>query len=169
MANHPKHFFRQLQEICLDAGVKVVHTPCIKKAPINGSTRWLNDTPLIQLTGRYKRNDIFWFTFFHEAAHILLHADSKTDIFLDDPNHGTTDSVQEHEANQWASDQLIPPAFAFEFSRLEPTASQITAFAKNINIHPGIVVGRLQHEGRLGYATQLNRLKVSFRFVEEGE
>src|SRR5690606_31218475 len=64
MATHPGNFFEQLQKTCLGAGVKVVYTPCVKKAPINGSTRWLNDTPLIQLTGRYKRNDGFWFTFF---------------------------------------------------------------------------------------------------------
>ena len=73
MATHPEGFFNQLQSICLEAGVKVVHTPCINKAPISGSTRWLNDTPFIQLTGRYNRNDSFWFTFFHEAGHILLH------------------------------------------------------------------------------------------------
>src|SRR5690606_21676198 len=81
MATHPDGFFNQLQSICLEAGVKVVHTPCISKAPISGSTRWLNDTPFIQLTGRYNRNDSFWFTFFHEAGHILLHG--KKDIFLE--------------------------------------------------------------------------------------
>lgn len=64
MAKHPENFFKYLQKLCLEAGVKVVHTPCIHKAPIHGSTRWLNDTPLIQLTDRYNRNDIFWFTFF---------------------------------------------------------------------------------------------------------
>ncbi len=74
IANHPEGFFNQLQSICLEAGVKVVYTPCINKAPISGSTCWLNgDTPFIQLTGRYNRNDSFWFTFFHEAGHILLH------------------------------------------------------------------------------------------------
>ncbi|MBS1631968.1 MAG: HigA family addiction module antidote protein, partial [Bacteroidetes bacterium] len=81
MATQPDGYFNELQEICKNVGVKVVYTPCIAKAPINGATRWLNDTPLIQMTGRYKRNDIFWFTFFHEAGHILLHG--KKDIFLE--------------------------------------------------------------------------------------
>jgi len=67
MATHPDDYYIQLQNSCLRAGVKVVYTPCIKKAPISGCSRWLGDTPLIQLSGRYKRNDIFWFTFFHEA------------------------------------------------------------------------------------------------------
>ena len=64
MAIHPADFFKKLQAFCLEAGVKVVHTPCLPKAPIAGSTRWMNDTPLIQLSGRYNRNDSFWFTFF---------------------------------------------------------------------------------------------------------
>ena len=73
MAEQPDGFFTQLQDICLKAGVKVVHTPSLPKAPISGATRWINDSPLIQLTGRSKRNDKFWFSFFHEAGHILLH------------------------------------------------------------------------------------------------
>lgn len=100
MANHPDGFFNELQCICLDAGVKVVHTPCISKAPISGSTRWLNDTPFIQLTGRYNRNDSFWFTFFHEAGHILLHG--KKDIFLENLDYTDKDMKKEKEADQFA-------------------------------------------------------------------
>ena len=51
MAKHPSDFLNKLQTLCLGAGVKVVYTPCLPKAPINGATRWMNDTPLIQLTG----------------------------------------------------------------------------------------------------------------------
>lgn len=100
MANHPSDFFAQLQQLCISAGVKVVHTPCINKAPINGSTRWLNDTPLIQLSGRYKRNDIFWFTFFHEAGHILLHG--KKDIFLENIDYSEKDRLKEQESDEFA-------------------------------------------------------------------
>ena len=75
MAVQPDDFFTQIQLLCLSAGVKVVHTPCLPKAPINGVARWIenNTTPLIQLSDRYKRNDVFWFSFFHELGHILLH------------------------------------------------------------------------------------------------
>jgi HTH-type transcriptional regulator / antitoxin HigA len=100
MANHTDDSFNQLQDICLGAGVKVVHTPDLPKAPICGSTRWLNDTPLIQLTGSYKRNDSFWFTFFHEAAHILLHG--KKDIFLEKVEYSDKDKQKEEEADQFA-------------------------------------------------------------------
>src|SRR5690606_15699851 len=57
MADHPDDLFPCLQKLCAEAGVKVVYTPCLPKAPIHGSTRWIGDTPLIQMTGRYKRND----------------------------------------------------------------------------------------------------------------
>lgn len=100
MAKHPDKFFKQLQDICFEAGVKVVHTPCLPKAPINGSARWLKDTPLIQLSGRYNRNDSFRFTFFHEAGHILLHG--KKDIFLETIEDSDADKVKEKQADDFA-------------------------------------------------------------------
>lgn len=81
----PQQFFTQLQELCGSAGVKLVYTPCLPKAQINGSTRWLKNTPLIQMIGRFNRNDIFWFSFFHETGHILLH--NKKDIFLENTDY----------------------------------------------------------------------------------
>jgi addiction module HigA family antidote len=100
LTNHPDGFFPQLQSICLEAGVKVVQTPSINKAPINGATRWLKDTPFIQLTDRYKRNDVFWFTFFHEAGHILLHG--KKDIFLEQVTYSDKDPIKEKQADDFA-------------------------------------------------------------------
>lgn len=101
MTTHPEGFFKQLQDICLDAGVKVVQTPTINKIPISGSTRWLNNTPLIQLTDHYPHNDSFWFTFFHEAGHILLHG--KKDIFLEKVDYSDKDLEKEREADEFAS------------------------------------------------------------------
>lgn len=101
MATHPEGFFNQLQDICLNAGVKVVQTPTINKIPISGSTRWLNNTPLIQLTDHYPHNDSFWFTFFHEAGHILLHG--KKNIFLEKVDYSDKDLEKEREADEFAS------------------------------------------------------------------
>jgi addiction module HigA family antidote len=100
MAKHLDGFFSELQKICLEAGVKVVHTPCINKASINGCTRWLNDTPFIQLTDCYSCNDSFWFTFFHEAGHIILHG--KKDIFLENLDYSDKDLHKEQEADEFA-------------------------------------------------------------------
>jgi addiction module HigA family antidote len=101
MAKHPHGSFIQLQQICLEAGVKVVQTPCIKKAPLSGSTRWLNDTPFIQLSESYHHNNSFWFTFFHQAGHILLHG--KKDIFLENVDYSDKDLEKEREADEFAS------------------------------------------------------------------
>lgn len=101
MAKHPHGSLIQLQQICLEAGVKVVQTPCIKKASLSGSTRWLNDTPFIQLSERYHHNDSFWFTFFHAAGHILLHG--KKDIFLEKVDYSDKDMEKEREADEFAN------------------------------------------------------------------
>jgi addiction module HigA family antidote len=145
MATHPNGFFNQLQSICLEAGVKVVHTPCINKAPINGSTRWLNDTPFIQLTGRYNRNDSFWFTFFHEAGHILLHG--KKDIFLENLDYSNKDMQKEKEADEFAIKWTLTEAEEAEILATVPLSeADIRAFARQFNTHPAIIIGRLQHK-----------------------
>lgn len=151
MAKHPKNFFKQLQELCLEAGVKVVHTPSINKAPISGSTRWLNDTPLIQLTGRFKRNDSFWFTFFHEAGHILLHG--KKDIFLENIDYSEKDKQKEIEADNFAIRWTLSKEEQNEILRLSSiTEKDLIRFAEKFNTHPAMIIGRLQHDGLIPYS-----------------
>ena len=100
MVEQAEDFYGKLQLICLEAGVKVVFTPCLSKAPLGGSTRWINNTPLIQLTSSYDRNDSFWFTFFHEAGHILLHG--KKDIFLEQVDYSGKEPEKEQQADNFA-------------------------------------------------------------------
>ncbi|MEO7177197.1 MAG: HigA family addiction module antitoxin [Saprospiraceae bacterium] len=145
MAQHPQDFFEQLQNICLAVGVKVVFTPCIKKAPINGATCWMNETPLIQLSGRYKRNDIFWFTFFHEAGHILLHG--KKDIFLEKVMYSDLDLHKEKEADAFASKWLLSAEEEAKILSIEELDEEVIRhFAIQFNTHPAVIIGRLQHK-----------------------
>lgn len=163
----PQEFEPQLRELCADAGVKLVFVPAISRAHVSGVARWLNaHSPLIQLSLYGKSNDKFWFTFFHEAAHILLHAGQKTDIFLDDSGKSNQGSQQEKEADQWARDILISPAYNYELRNLIGE-EEIRQFAAESNVHPGVVVGRLQHEKLVEYATKLNKLKDSYELVDE--
>lgn len=155
MVKHPVDFFQQLQAICLRAGVKVVHTPCLPKAPINGSTRWLNDTPFIQLTGRFKRNDAFWFSFFHEAGHILLHG--KKDIFLENIEYPDKNTEKEEEANEFAIKWTFSKEQEEEVLRMrEIGEDDIIHFARKFNTHPAIIIGRLQHDGYIHYSLGRN-------------
>lgn len=150
MAKQPADFFMQLQSICLGAGVKVVYTPCLPKAPINGSTRWLNDTPFIQLTGRYKRNDAFWFTFFHEAGHILLHG--KKDIFLENIEYPDKTNDKELQADSFAVKWTLSEEEEKEILAAIPlNEMSVRMFAQKFNTHPAIIVGRLQHKGYIPY------------------
>jgi HTH-type transcriptional regulator/antitoxin HigA len=88
----PKEFEPKMRKLCCDAGVALVLVPSIPKAHVSGMARWLNPhKAVIQLSLYGKQNDRFWFTFFHEAAHILLH--DKNDIFLDEWDKGTESEV----------------------------------------------------------------------------
>jgi len=162
----PEVFEPQMRKHLHDAGVLFVLVPAIPRAHVSGVARWLGPTrPLIQLSLYGKSNDKFWFSFFHEAAHILLHAGSKEDrksVFLDDPNAAHTDDPREHEANEWAGNWLIPPQHAERLTALR-SAAEIEAFAREIGIHPAIVLGRLQHDGHVPYASALNALRESFQ------
>jgi hypothetical protein len=144
MCEHPQNFFQKLQGMCANVGVKVVFTPCLPKVPISGSARWLGDTPLIQLSGRYKRNDIFWFTFFHEAGHILQHG--KKDIFLEAVDYEDKDIEKENEADVFAAKWLLSPEQEKEILD-DPylTVEKILEYAERFQTHPAMIIGRIQY------------------------
>lgn len=162
----PDEFSGEMRRLLGEAGVHLVFVPAVPRSHVSGVARWLAPTkPLIQLSLRGKTNDKFWFTFFHEAAHILLHGKdrgAKESIYLDDPNSGRSVGDEEHEANQWAADYLIRQEHAAELSALK-TRSEIVAFAEKLSLHPGIVAGRLQHEGIIPFS-QFNDLKQKLEF-----
>ena len=156
----PSSWWLTLTELCSEVGVAVVAEPEIKGARINGAARWLTPTKaLVQLSLRHRWSDIFWFTFFHEVGHLLMH--SKKEMFINDVG---AHSGVEQEADAFASQILIPRSAEPELSTLN-TAQDVDAFADRIGIAPGIVVGRLQHEGRWPY-NRGNELKQRFVFVE---
>jgi HTH-type transcriptional regulator/antitoxin HigA len=154
-------FMPQMQRLCNEAGVILAIVPAIPCAYTSGVARWLNPhRALIQLSLYGKQNDRFWFTFFHEAAHILLH--DKKDIFLDDSGNGDRlESQQEDEANAWAREFLIPSEYDAELSTLR-SREDVIDFAERLGIHAGIVVGRLQYDQIVEHNNRLNTLKQSF-------
>jgi HTH-type transcriptional regulator / antitoxin HigA len=143
-------------KLCAEAGVAVVLVPELPKTHVHGFTRWLTPSKaLIQLSLRHKTDDILWFTFFHEAAHILLHG--KKDIFLEARG---IDSVKETEANEWAANNLIAPKHWEQFVHTyDFSIKAVETFAKTEQINPSIIVGRLQREGLVGYQSPLRNLK----------
>jgi addiction module HigA family antidote len=100
MASGQTDYAVRLQELCGRAGVKLVYTPSLPKAPINGSTRWINGTPCIQLSDSNMSRDLFWFTLFHEVGHILLHG--KKNVFLENIEYASLEEQKEKEADAFA-------------------------------------------------------------------
>jgi HTH-type transcriptional regulator / antitoxin HigA len=161
----PQVFLPSLIGLCAASGVTLVVAPAPKGCPVSGLTRWLQpDKALVMLSLRYKSNDQFWFTFFHELAHLLLHG--KRMLFLEGLPDGLPDEA-ETEANQWAGAFLIPKASERELAALGQDESVVCRFAEKLGIASGIVVGRLQKEGLLPWASGLNYLKVRYEWVEK--
>jgi addiction module HigA family antidote len=157
----PELFVPRMIELCEACGVALVLVPEIKGAPVSGAAKWLTPTKaMICLNLRGKRNDRFWFTFFHEAGHILN--DSKKETFID---VDYKDDPREHNANRFAATLLIPEIYDQELSGLSSYRS-VEMFAERMGIAPGIVVGRLQREGIIGYH-QFNGLKQRLNWVED--
>jgi len=152
----PETFETQTVYSCSRAGVAVVLVPTFPGAPVYGATRWLtSDKAMIQLSLRGRVEDHFWFTFFHEAGHILLHG--KKDIFIE-RNQG--EDEKELEADQFSRNFLIPLGAWQKFlaSGNYRSTEAVEKFAAKMDISPAIVVGRLQHEGHLPYS-HLNGLR----------
>ncbi|MBI3111038.1 MAG: HigA family addiction module antidote protein [Ignavibacteriales bacterium] len=152
----PKVFEPELKRLCAKSGVALVFVSELQKTRVSGAIRWVNPyKAIIQLSLRYKSDDQFWFTFFHEAGHVILH--SSKEIFLEGMDHKNT---KENEADDFAANFLVPPA---EHKRLMiegySSKAAIGGFAKSIGVAPGIVVGRLQHDGLLpmSYCNDLKR------------
>jgi HTH-type transcriptional regulator/antitoxin HigA len=151
----------QLTRLCADAGVALVFVTALPGTHVTGVARWVGGKPLIQLSLLGKWNDGFWFSFFHEVAHVLKHPTRA--VFLDDASSGdTVDSPEEREANRFAADVLVPRARQAELLALPVTQLRVEAFARELGVHPGIVVGRLQHLGRVGYGHGLTKLKARY-------
>jgi addiction module HigA family antidote len=160
----PDVFIPKLTELCKSAGVALVLVPELPNMGIYGATRWISATPVVQLSLYHKTNDHFWFTFFHEAGHILKHG--KREMFLEGVD---MECDKETEANSFAGDTLIPPRELRRFLQNgRPSLYDIEQFAKRIGIVPGIVVGRLQKEKIIAWQMG-NHLKTSYRWIDDAE
>lgn len=158
---NPDVFVPELQRICGDAGVAVVLVPTPKGCPASGATWWRSGKAVLALSLRHKSNDHLWFSFFHEVGHILKHG--RKAVFIEGKDVEGLDPEKEAEADEFAAKTLLPDALGLR--RLAEGAliseAAVRAFASQSGIAPGIVVGRLQHDGALPYSS-LNRLKVRY-------
>ena len=127
--------------MCADAGVAVVYVKSIPGAPLNGVTRWVNkDKAMILLSLRTGAEDMIWFSFFHEARHVL--DEKKKTSFL--TGQAWADSPDEKTADTYAADTLLPSSYNGEVASLG-LLSDVKRFAADHDLAPGIVIGRYRH------------------------
>lgn len=160
----PRVFLPQLRALCLSAGVALVVLPTPKGCPASGVARFMGDSgPIIVLSGRYLADDHLWFTFFHEAAHLLLHDESE--VFVDELTKGSeAKSATEIEADEFSEDLLFPAQFRNSLPAGSISVRDVIRLGKKVGVSPGVLVGQLQFRGRLRY-DQLNGLKRRFKWV----
>ncbi len=154
----PDGFSKKLQVLFAKNGVAIVYAPYFKQTKINGATRWVGDKAVIQLNIKGTYADTFWFTFFHEVGHLLLHG--KKDQFLDFPMDGEKKDEKEKEADEFAVAQLIPPEAYQNFLRDGLGAVQ------DAGVDRGILAGRLAHEGKITWAFA-NRFRKRLKFIPD--
>lgn len=159
----PEGFVPELQHVLLDAGVVLVFCPHLPKTYLHGATFWLGrHKAVLMMTFRGGWSDIFWFSLFHEIGHLLLH--DKQTVFLEDDTSDKELNKHELESDTFAADILIPPddynAF-LEIGSFYP--NDIEEFAHHMEIDPGIVVGRLQHDGFLENSWH-NKLRTKYEW-----
>ena len=131
-------FEPRMKQLCANAGVAVALVREMKKAPWNGATKWLTpNKAMILLSLRGKGEDKFWFSFFHEAGHVLK--DKKKRLFINDESNGDI----EKKADAFAAETLIPAKHDARISSCR-SKQEIILLADELRISPGIVAGRYQ-------------------------
>ena len=167
-------YLQKLPELCRTVGVAVTIVPRMKKSRAYGASQWLSPQKAhIALSLYRKYDDQFWFSFFHEAAHILLH--SKKEIFINNADGVEEEkSIIEEEADTFARNFLIPSDRLDHFIKLQRmrrgrpylSADAIRKFATEIGVAPSIVVGRLQRDGVLEHSWR-NELRTILSWDDE--
>jgi HTH-type transcriptional regulator/antitoxin HigA len=152
-----------LQELAASVGVAIVVLKELPGCRVNGAARWVSpDKAMVVLSLRHRRNDIFWFTLFHEFCHLLRH--SKKQTFIDAKGSDIATELED-EADAFAARVLIPPAAASALAGLT-TIAEVRAFSKEIGVAPGVVVGRMQHDGLIPH-NKWTTLIERYRFADD--
>jgi len=157
----PSEFLPKLQILCAEAGVAVVIVKAPKGCRASGATFFANpDKAVLLLSFRYLSDDQFWFSFFHEAAHLILHWDA--DLLILETSDSPK-SPREEEANLFAADQLIPRELQERLPEAAKTPRGIMRLARDAGVSYGIVVGQMQFRG-LVRRDRYNRLKTRYKW-----
>ncbi len=142
----------KVAELLQRYGIRFIVVQPLKNAKIDGAAFWLDEnSPVIALSIRFDNIGSFWFALFHELIHIKY----RDGFSLDNLQNSPTDEI-EKRANKEAANYLVPSDEIVKFiKKISPYFSKaaINSFATQLQIHPGIIVGQLQHRKEIGYET----------------
>lgn len=159
----PCEFLPKLRAICAEAGVAVVIVKAPKGCRASGATFFANpNKAVLLLSFRYLTDDQFWFSFFHEAGHLILHWDS--DLLILETSDGPK-SPREEEANHFAMDVLIPRELQKRLPAASKTLIGIMRLARDAGVSYGIIIGQMQFHG-LVRPDRFNRLKTRYKWEQ---
>lgn len=159
---------RKVPRILANAGIRLVIVEALPGSKIDGVCFWLDkSSPVIALSLRFDKVDIFWHALMHEIDHIE-HKEGMDEPIVDEELGMSGESqkpANEIRANDNAANNLIPRDEMTSFiARVNPLFSEqkVIGFAKRMGVHPGIVVGQLQHSGLLPWSA-LTKFKEKVR------
>ena len=157
----------RFRELVAGAGVAFVVEEELPGARVSGAARLLpNGTAVLQVSLRYRADDQFWHSVYHEGGHLLWRGRREGLVEDRDPGEVPTgDDAEETAADAYAREVLIPMSEYGEFVAARDFAAEaVIAFAERIGVSKGIVAGRLEHD-RMVPRGRLSRLKRSYPAV----
>ena len=143
MFEDPDNHVSLIQKALNQCGILFTVNKHVKGAPIHGLTvKTRNQKLMIAMTVRYKYIDTFWFSLFHEIAHVLHN------VYLSHAVSDQTIKTQEKKADAFAQNALIDPELYATFVKARDfTGDAVIDFARKCGVLPTIVVGRLMNDG----------------------
>lgn len=136
------------KEFLAKNGITLIVESSLPKTRVDGCSALLNNgNPVVGMSLRYDRIDNFWFTLFHELIHVSKHLNNTNEGFVDDLKVKSSGDPIEKEADFLAGMALVPDgSWKSSNAYLERTSEAVVEYARKINVHPGIVAGKIQHE-----------------------
>lgn len=156
----PEVFYDKMKSLCASCGIALVLVESLPKTYICGATIWKGEKAILALSVRGKKADIFWFTFFHELAHLINHNRKEFHInYENDEDECEADAL----ARNYLIDDGLYNNFITNYNYKNPI--QIKTYANSISIAPCILVGRLLHDKLIEYNYNYESLRPSFQIV----
>ncbi|MGL5798098.1 MAG: HigA family addiction module antitoxin [Cetobacterium sp.] len=164
--NNNENTIIEIKNLLKNCGIGLIILDHLPKTYVSGVTKWMGDKVMVIISSKGKKLDVFWFNLFHELGHILKHGKKK--IYINDELE-TGNSSQEIEADEFSKNSLIPlkeyKKIIQNMKDLNLTQEYLLKKSKELEIHPSIIVGRLQHDKLIPYNSKFSKLRETMKGV----